>query len=142
MDPDDNGDYADHVEDLLGINHYPITVIEEGKETTFIFNTNDGDKLGSRRLVVNTIAIGCLDVDLMVQNVLSLIKNEFPDGVKSAIVKQYQVFLKWLAKQGYDNFKRDKKIIIRCLELYINYKHLRPYSESEYNGNVQIRAKI
>lgn len=69
-----------------------------------------------------------------VTTVLSLIKNEFPDSVKSAIVKQYQVFLKWLAKQGYDNFKRDKKTILRCLELYINYKHLRPFSESEFSG--------
>lgn len=75
MDADDNGDYADHVEDLLGINHYPITVMEEGKETTFVYNTDDGTKLGSRRLAANVIAIGCLDVDSMVQNVLSLIKK-------------------------------------------------------------------
>ena len=75
MDADDNGDYADHVEDLLGVNHYPITVMEEGKETTFIYNTDNGAKLGSRRLAANVVAIGCLDVDLMVQNVLSLIKK-------------------------------------------------------------------
>jgi hypothetical protein len=75
MDADDNGDYADHVEDLLKINHYPITVIEEGKETTFIYNTDDGVRLGFRRLAANVVAIGCLDVDSMVQNVLSLIKK-------------------------------------------------------------------
>ena len=75
MDADDNGDYADHIEDLLGVNHYPITVVEEGKETTFIYNTDNGTKLGSRRLAANVVSIGCLDVDLMVQNVLSLIKK-------------------------------------------------------------------
>jgi len=75
LDADSNEDYADHVEELLGVNHYPITVIEEGKETTFIYNTDNGTKLGSRRLAANIVAIGCLDVDLMVQNVLSLIKK-------------------------------------------------------------------
>ena len=75
LDADENGDYADHVEELLGINHYPITVIQKGKETTFIYNTDDGTKLGSRRIAANVVAIGCLDIDSMVQNVLSLIKK-------------------------------------------------------------------
>lgn len=75
LDADENSDYADHVEDVLGINHYPITVIEEGKETTFVYNTDNGTKLGSRRLAANVIAIGCLNIELAVKNVLSLIKK-------------------------------------------------------------------
>ena len=75
LDADENSDYADHVEDLLGISHYPITVLEEGKETTFVYNTDDGAKLGSRRIAANVVAIGCLGVELAVQNVLSLIKK-------------------------------------------------------------------
>lgn len=75
LDADENEDYADHVEDLLGVNNYPITVLEEGKETTFVYNTDNGTKLGLRRLAANVVAIGCLEVDSMVQNVLSLIKK-------------------------------------------------------------------
>jgi hypothetical protein len=69
MEADDNSTYADYVEDLLGIDNYPIVVIERGKETTFIYITNDGDKLGPRRLAANVLAIGCLDVATMLGNI-------------------------------------------------------------------------
>jgi len=75
LDADENEDYADHVEDLLGINHYPITVIEDGKQTTFVYNTDDGSRLGSRRIAANVLAIGTLELELAAQNVLSLIKK-------------------------------------------------------------------
>ena len=73
MEADDNGSYADYVEDLLGIDMYPIIVNEKGKETTFIYITNDGHKLGPRRLAANVLAIGCLDVASMLSN-MKLIK--------------------------------------------------------------------
>jgi glutaredoxin len=69
MEADDNGSYADYVEDLLGIDMYPIIVIEKGKETTFIYVTDNGAKLGPRRLAVNILAIGCLDVVSMLKNI-------------------------------------------------------------------------
>lgn len=74
IEADDNGSYADYVEDLLGIDNYPIVVIEKGKETTFIFNTNDGVKLGPRRLAANVLAIGCVDMTTMLKNII-LIKK-------------------------------------------------------------------
>lgn len=69
MEADDNGSYADYVEDLLGIDNYPIVVIEEGKETTFVYGTDNGSKLGPRRLAANVLAIGCLDVASMLKNI-------------------------------------------------------------------------
>lgn len=69
MEADDNGSYADYVEDLLGIDTYPIIVVEKGKETTFIYGTDNGAKLGPRRLAANILAIGCLDVASMLKNI-------------------------------------------------------------------------
>lgn len=66
-----------------------------------------------------------------VTTVLSLVKNEFPHGVKGAIVKQYQKFVKWLNKKNY-YYTTDKKFFLRCFELYLNYKNFRPYSISSF----------
>lgn len=69
IEADDNGSYADYIEDLLGIDSYPIVVVERGKETTFIYVTDNGSKLGPRRLAANVLAIGCLDVASMLDNI-------------------------------------------------------------------------
>lgn len=69
IEADDNGTYADYVEDLLGIDNYPIIVIESGKETIFVYITDNGSKLGPRRLAANVLAIGCLDVASMLKNI-------------------------------------------------------------------------
>lgn len=69
MEADDNGSYADYVEDLLGIDNYPIIVMEKGKETTFVYVTDSGSKLGPRRLAANVLAIGCLDVASVLKNI-------------------------------------------------------------------------
>lgn len=69
IEADDNGSYADYVEDLLGIDNYPIIVMEKGKETTFVYGTDDGSKLGPRRLAANVLAIGCLNVASMLVNI-------------------------------------------------------------------------
>lgn len=74
LDADDNSDLADSVEELLTTYQYPIVIIEEGKETTFVYNTEDGSKLGPRRLAANVVAIGCFDVEAMLNNVFPLIK--------------------------------------------------------------------
>ena len=69
LDADDNDELADSAEDLLMVDTYPIAIIEEGKSTTFVFMTNDGTKLGPRRLAANVVAIGCVDTTSMLQNI-------------------------------------------------------------------------
>jgi len=69
IEADDNGTYADYVEDLLGIDNYPIIVMEKGKETSFVYVTDNGSKLGPRRLAANVLAIGCLNVASMLVNI-------------------------------------------------------------------------
>lgn len=68
LDADDNDELADSVEELLGIDNYPITIIEKGKETTFLFLTNDGSRLGPRRLAANVVAVGCVDISSILAN--------------------------------------------------------------------------
>lgn len=72
LDADDNGELADSVEELLGVDTYPIAIIEEGRETTFIYSTTNGTKLGPRRIAANVVAIGCMDIPSMLNNMLSL----------------------------------------------------------------------
>jgi len=72
LDADDNDELADSVEELLDIDTYPIAIIEEGRETTFIYTTNDGTKLGPRRIAANVVAIGCVDIVSMLKNMSSL----------------------------------------------------------------------
>ena len=67
-----NDELADSVEDLLGIDKYPIAIIEEGRETTFVYLTNDGARLGPRRIAANVVAIGCIDVKSMIANTISI----------------------------------------------------------------------
>lgn len=68
LDADDEDELADSVEDILLISNYPIIIMEEGKATTFIYLTNDGAKLGPRRIGTNLTAIGCIDVPSMIKN--------------------------------------------------------------------------
>ena len=68
LDADDNDELADSVEDLLLIDNYPIVIVEEGKFTTFIYMTNDGAKLGPRKIGSNLTAVGCIDVPSMIKN--------------------------------------------------------------------------
>lgn len=75
-----------------------------------------------------------------VTTVLSLVKNEFPHGVKAAIVKQYQKFIGWLNKRGYD-YHTDKEFFLKCIELYVNYKEFRPYTEATWKGKSMKRYK-
>lgn len=72
LEADDNGELADSVEDLLVIDNYPIAIIEKGKETTFIYLTNDGTKLGPRRIAANVVAVGCVDIKSMISNTISI----------------------------------------------------------------------
>lgn len=72
LDADENSELADSVEDLIAVDSYPVALIEERKHTTFIYITNDGAKLGSRRLGPNTLAVGCIDSDLLLKNIISL----------------------------------------------------------------------
>lgn len=72
LEADDNDELADSVEELLGIDNYPITIIEMGKETTFFYLTSDGSKLGPRRIATNVVAVGCIDISNMLSNTISI----------------------------------------------------------------------
>ena len=71
VDADDNDELADSVEDIVVVDSYPIALIEERKHTTFVYITNDGAKLGPRRLGPNMLAIGCVDSDSLLKNIIS-----------------------------------------------------------------------
>lgn len=72
LDADENDELADSVEDLIKVDNYPIVIIEEGRETTFIYTTDDGARLGPRRIAANIVAIGCIDIANMLKNMSSL----------------------------------------------------------------------
>lgn len=72
LDADNDSELADSVEELLGVDTYPIAIIEEGRETTFVYSTINGAKLGPRRIAANVVAIGCIDIPSMLNNMLSL----------------------------------------------------------------------
>jgi glutaredoxin len=72
LEADDNSELADSVEDLITVESYPIAIIEEGRETTFVYLTNDGARLGPRRIAANVVAIGCVDVQSMITNTISI----------------------------------------------------------------------
>jgi len=70
-----------------------------------------------------------------VTTILSLIKNEFPHQVKTGIINQYNTFLKWMSKHGY-TFEEDREFVLKCLNLYINYKQFSPRGYKNFTKSI------
>lgn len=75
-----------------------------------------------------------------VTTALSLIKNEFPHEVKQGLIKQNEKFISWINKRGY-NYNTDKEFFLKCLTLYINYKHFRPYEVTSWKEKTYKKYK-
>ena len=74
MDADDNSKLCDRVEALLNTVNYPILILEDIENITYLYRVDDSTNLGKHTITDTVSKCGCLDVNQMAQQ-LSLILN-------------------------------------------------------------------
>ena len=74
MDADDNSKLCDRVEALLNTVNYPILILEDIENITYLYRVDDSTNLGKHTITDTVSKYGCLDVNQMAQE-LSLILN-------------------------------------------------------------------
>lgn len=73
LDADEVSDYADWVQEKIGVNIYPIVVLEIGNLAPFyIFRADNYDDMGESSLE-DAVKIGTISIDSMVEIILNLI---------------------------------------------------------------------
>ena len=73
LDADDNSELADYVEDLLGMNNYPIVMVEGGVQIAYLYVAHTSELLGSRIVAEDRMAIGIHNPDLFLENLFKLL---------------------------------------------------------------------
>lgn len=73
LDADGNSELADYVEDLLGIDNYPIIIVERNVQIAYLYVAPTSELLGSRIVAEDRMGIGLHNPDLFLENLFKLL---------------------------------------------------------------------
>lgn len=73
LDADENSDLADYIEDLLGVDNYPIIMVEGDVQIAYLYVTHTSELLGSRIVAKDRMGIGLHNPDLFLENLFKLL---------------------------------------------------------------------
>ena len=73
MDADENGKFADRMEALLGVEDYPMVILEDSKESIYLYRVSSLKEAKASSIGLGT-KIGCASLDNMVAIIKKYVK--------------------------------------------------------------------